>query len=103
MARPSKLTDEVVDKIVLAVRGGSTFKAAMYAGVGETTFHTWLSRGHEERRRLELAADELEALPQCVVLGCRRAVYELRSRFARLKPNRPRRATPTKTCAAPTS
>jgi integrase len=67
MARPTKLTDSVADKIVLAVRGASTFNAAArFAGVGETTFYRWLSRGRAERLRLERAADELEALPKRV-------------------------------------
>jgi transposase len=65
MPRPSKLTDAVVDQIVIAVKGMSTFKvAAQYAGVGETTFYRWVSRGRAECRRLAVATDQLDALPK---------------------------------------
>ena len=38
---------------MLAVRAAAAFKVgARAAGVGETTFYTWLARGHAERRRL---------------------------------------------------
>ena len=47
--RPSKLTREIQDKIVAAIRVGNYAQvAAKYAGIGETTFYAWLKRGEEE-------------------------------------------------------
>jgi hypothetical protein len=67
MPRPTKLTDHVANQIVLAVKGASTFKtAAKYAGIGETTFYSWLSGARAELERIELATDKLEALPKRV-------------------------------------
>jgi len=45
----AKLTPEVQDKITEALRIGAYAKvAARYAGVGETTFYTWMERGAED-------------------------------------------------------
>jgi transposase len=45
MARPSKMTPEVVKKIADALSGGSTRKAAaQYAGVDEKTLINWMHR-----------------------------------------------------------
>ena len=47
--RRSKLTPEVHDKIVAAIRAGNYAKvAAEYAGISERTFYTWIQRGSEE-------------------------------------------------------
>lgn len=49
VGRSSKLTPEVQEKIVSAIRAGNYAKvAAGYAGVGERTFYTWMQRGREE-------------------------------------------------------
>lgn len=46
MPRPSKLTPEVHQKIVDAIRNGNTRRiAAAVGGVGETTVYTWLEMG----------------------------------------------------------
>lgn len=50
MARPTKLTPVVREKIVLAVAGGSSYRAAaLYAGVADSTFREWLARGRVAR------------------------------------------------------
>lgn len=53
----SKLTEQVVADIVLAVRNGNYLEtAAAFAGVNKWTFQDWLRRGRTELRRL--AEDE---------------------------------------------
>lgn len=50
MPRPTKLTPEVHQKIVDAVRNGNTRRiAAMSAGVSEPTVYRWLERGGQTR------------------------------------------------------
>ena len=49
--RPSKLTQAVRDRIVLAIRGGNTYKAsAEYGGVSYMTFNRWMEAGELQRR-----------------------------------------------------
>jgi hypothetical protein len=46
MGRPTKLTPEVQDKIVAAIRAGNYQEtAASYAGISEKTFYEWMNRG----------------------------------------------------------
>lgn len=46
--RPSKLTPEVQEKIVSAIRAGNYAQiAAAYAGIGETTYYRWMQQGRE--------------------------------------------------------
>lgn len=52
--QPTKLTPEVHDRIVQAVRAGSYFShAAAYAGISRETLYEWLDRGKTERARLD--------------------------------------------------
>jgi transposase len=49
MARPTKLTPQVKERVVAAVRAGSYAEAAARsAGIGESTYYRWLQRGEEE-------------------------------------------------------
>jgi hypothetical protein len=49
--RPSKLTPQVCQKIVDALRAGNFIQtAAEYAGVDRSTVHDWLRRGKRERQ-----------------------------------------------------
>ena len=49
--RNSKLTPEVHEKIVTALRAGNYSKvAAEYAGIGESTFYRWLQKGRAAKR-----------------------------------------------------
>ncbi len=51
MARPTKLTSEVREKILKSIRGGSSIASACgYAGVHASTFHRWMERGHPSGR-----------------------------------------------------
>ena len=46
--RKTKLTPEVQERIVSAIRAGNYANvAAEYAGIGETTFYRWLQEGRE--------------------------------------------------------
>lgn len=50
MGRPSKLTDEVYNKIIEAILHGATYKdAAEAAGVWYTTFNDWMKVGEEAK------------------------------------------------------
>jgi len=59
--RRTKLTKEVQQKIVDAVRAGNYLEvAAAYAGVGENTLHEWVARGEgrdPHRSKTELYSD----------------------------------------------
>lgn len=49
MPRPSKLTDEVIEKITHAIKLGTTlYRAAEIAGIGTNTFRVWLRRGEAD-------------------------------------------------------
>jgi hypothetical protein len=51
MGRPSKLTAEAQTRICEAVRAGNYLDvAAEYGGIGQATFHRWMSRGAKETR-----------------------------------------------------
>lgn len=62
MARPSKLTKEIQNQIVVAVRAGNYMEtAAAFAGISKDTFYKWLKRGARERQRLD---DSTNAKPR---------------------------------------
>jgi len=49
MARPTKLTPEVQERIITALRAGNYQEtAANYAGISAATFYDWMARGREE-------------------------------------------------------
>lgn len=57
--RPTLLTDEVRDRIVAAIRGGATLKAAAEANhLGYRTLHEWLERGEDRSDRPSTEAYE---------------------------------------------
>jgi len=50
MARPSKLTPEVQEKICEAIRLGAVYEhACNYAGIRYTTFRNWILRGEQSK------------------------------------------------------
>lgn len=64
MARPSKLDENVIAALELAIRGAASYRdAALHAGISEPTFHAWCARGRHERRRIEQAETALAKLP----------------------------------------
>ena len=51
MARPSKLTPEVAQRIVAAIRAGNYAEpSARSAGISPATFYRWMERGEKQRR-----------------------------------------------------
>lgn len=66
MARPTKLTPEVVEKIVAAIRAGSYVEtAASYAGVSKSSLYEWLKKGATEKdgpfREFSIAVEQAMA------------------------------------------
>ena len=60
MARRTKLTPDTKEDIVKALRAGNSRRdSALYAGVSETTFYSWMARGREGEA---LYAEFLEAV-----------------------------------------
>jgi hypothetical protein len=46
MARPEKLTDEVLERVCEALRAGASFRlAARHAGISRASLHRWERRG----------------------------------------------------------
>lgn len=51
MGRPSKLTEETIQRLEQAIRMGATYAAACrYAGIGYSTFREWMNAGKRARR-----------------------------------------------------
>jgi hypothetical protein len=49
VGRPSKLSDEVTERVVSAVRAGNYAEAACQAaGIGQSTYYRWMARGAQE-------------------------------------------------------
>lgn len=56
MARPTKLTPDLQEKICQAIRAGNYLEtAAAYAGISKVTLHEWMRRGRREMERVEEA------------------------------------------------
>ena len=48
MGRRTKLTPDTQDNVVKALRAGNSRRdSALYAGISEQTFYSWMSRGRE--------------------------------------------------------
>jgi transposase len=108
MARPSKLTPAVEERILKALRAGNYATAAAgYAGIHPSTFHRWLERGDPGgRRRADLPyrrfAEKVqqaiaEAEVRDVTLISKAAETEWRAagwRLSRRHPNRWGQPTP---------
>jgi transposase len=53
MARPTKLTKELHEKLLSAIRAGNYMEtAAAYAGISKDTLYNWMRRGARESERL---------------------------------------------------
>lgn len=51
MGRPTKLTPEVQDRIIQALKAGNYVETAVeYAGIGKTTFYRWMEQGAKASR-----------------------------------------------------
>ena len=57
MARPTKLTPDVQQKICTAIQGGNYIEtASAFAGIGKTALYEWLKRGGAELARVAKSA-----------------------------------------------
>lgn len=73
--RPSKLTADVQDKIVSAIRAGNYAEtAAQYAGVDPTTYYRWMVKGEDGpdlyrqfRHAVKAAESEAEVYAETVL------------------------------------
>ena len=51
MGRPSKISKEVVDRIINAVKAGNYIEtAAAYAGISKPTLYAWMKKGNEQSK-----------------------------------------------------
>lgn len=51
--RPTKLTQELQDKLVTVIKAGNYIETACaYVGIDKSTFYDWLKRGAREKQRL---------------------------------------------------
>lgn len=70
MARPSKYSPAVHDRIVLALRAGNYRKvAAASAGVSEATFHAWMKSPRKQLRGFQEAVARAEAEFEVTTVG----------------------------------
>jgi transposase len=54
VARPSKLTPDVHNEIVQAIKAGAyAEEAALHAGIDESTYYRWMARGRTELEQLD--------------------------------------------------
>jgi hypothetical protein len=62
MARPTKLTIEVQDRVVALIRAGNTVQvAAQAAGICRRTFHLWMARDDDPYRAFRAAVEQARA------------------------------------------
>lgn len=71
--RPTKLTDEMQERICENIRRGLGYReAAVAAGISERTFYNWKSRGENAKSGIHLqflqALQEAEAIAELVLL-----------------------------------
>src|SRR5262245_23417826 len=104
MARPTKLTPELREQIVQALRAGNYAEAACQAaGISASTYYRWMARGEQEPgvyREFRVAVLQAEAVAEVhAVAIVRRAMGEdWRAALAYLErrhPNRWRRRQTT--------
>jgi glutamate synthase domain-containing protein 3 len=52
MARSTKLTKEIQDRIIQAIQTGATYEiCAQYAGIGASTLYLWMKQGREQKSK----------------------------------------------------
>ena len=96
--RPSKLTPEVQEKIVTAIRAGNYAQvAAVYAGITERTYYRWMELGEQARggRYLQffqaVKAAEGEAEVRAVAIIQKKMTGDWRAAMAYLERKHPKR------------
>lgn len=96
--RPSKLTPRVQEKIITAIRAGNYAQvAAVYAGIGESTFYRWMDQGERAKagryRRFWQAVKEAEgeAEVRAVAIIQRKMPEDWRAAMSYLERQHPKR------------
>jgi transposase-like protein len=80
MARPTKLTPAVREKIVQAVAACSSYRAAaLYAGVADSTLRSWLARGRAEQGATKRVRGEAPYVELVASLERAAAIAEVRA------------------------
>jgi hypothetical protein len=70
VGRPTKCTPELQQRILLALRAGShAVVAAKFAGVGESTFHSWMNKQRAPYRDFRAACDKAIAESEVALIG----------------------------------
>jgi hypothetical protein len=70
VARPTKLTPDVEERILLGLRAGNFLKvAAAAAGVGEATLHRWLADRRPPYRAFDAAVRKAIAESEVLLVG----------------------------------
>ena len=105
MARPTKLTEPVRERVVTAIRAGNYAEsAARAAGIAPSTYYRWIERGEREREGIHrdfleaVRLAEAEAEVHAVALIRRAMAEDWRAALAYLErryPGRWRRHTST--------
>lgn len=94
MGRPAKLTAQVQDTIVQAIRSGNYNEvAAQMAGVCERTLYNWLERGEEEQagkyfqflQAVKKAAAEAEARHLALIANAAQKTWQAAAWFLERK------------------
>ena len=98
MARPTKLTAELQERVVVAVRAGNYAEAACRAaGISPSTFYRWMTRGEQEpsglygRFREAVLQAEGEAEVHAVAIVRRAMAEDWRAALAYLERRHPTR------------
>ena len=96
--RPTKLTPEVQEKILTAIRAGNYgHVAAKYAGIGERTFYRWMAQGEKARAgkyrqfRQAVEAAESEAEVRAVAIIQKQMPDNWRAALSYLERKHPKR------------
>lgn len=68
MARRTKLTKEITDKIIKAIKTGATYElCAQYAGIAPSTFYLWMKQGRERKSKQKI--EFLESIKRAESMG----------------------------------
>jgi hypothetical protein len=101
MGRPLKLTPDLTDRVVKAIRAGNYAEAACQAaGIGTSTFYRWMARGGEQPAsefgafRAEVLRAEAEAEVHAVAIIRRAMADDWRAALAYLERRHPARWRP---------
>jgi hypothetical protein len=68
--RPSRLSPHLRDRLTLALRQGNhRSTAARYAGIGDSTFHRWMTDPRPEYREFRTLVERAEAEAEVAIVG----------------------------------